>query len=125
MTGMLDSQTIELPCPHCKHKESQTIGKLKFNPKLTSRACRRSFTVNANQLRAAIQKIEKSLADLKRTHGRLGKQVQVRTKTGGVQSHAETQHHNNPTTVSIAVSAIAARVSPITTTSFCGKDRHS
>ncbi len=69
----IDSQAVELPCPHCNHKGTQTIGKLKTNPKLTCRACRQSFTVNANELRAAVQKIEKSLADLQRTIGRLGK----------------------------------------------------
>ena len=69
----IDSQTVELPCPHCGHKSSQPIGKLKTNPKLACRACGQSFIVNANELRAAVQKIEKSLADLRRTLGRLGK----------------------------------------------------
>ncbi len=71
--NMLDSQTIELACPHCSRKAAQTIGKLKGNPKLTCRACGQSFAVNANELRTGIQKIEKSLADLQRTLGRLGK----------------------------------------------------
>lgn len=69
----IDSQTVELPCPHCNHKGTQTIGKLKTNPKLTCRACGQGFAVNANELRAAVQKIEKSLADLQRAIGRLGK----------------------------------------------------
>lgn len=35
MTGLLDNETIEFACPHCRRKVSQTIGKLKMNPKLT------------------------------------------------------------------------------------------
>lgn len=71
MTGLLDKETIKLPCPHCRREVAQTIGQLKLNPKLTCEACRQDFSVDAHQLRAAIQKIEKSLADLQRTLGRL------------------------------------------------------
>jgi len=73
MTGLLDKKLIDLPCPHCSHKTAQPIGKLKLNPKLTCNRCRKEFTVNANELRAAINKIEKELADLQRAIGRLGK----------------------------------------------------
>lgn len=71
MTGSLDKETITFPCPHCRHEVAQTIGQLKLNPKLTCRACQKAFSVDANQLRTAIQKIEKSLADLQRSFGRL------------------------------------------------------
>ena len=71
--NVFDSHTIEIPCPHCSHKASQTVGRLKLNPNLTCNACRQSFKVNANELRVAIQKIEKALADTKRSLSRLGK----------------------------------------------------
>eukprot|EP01030_Chromulinospumella_sphaerica_P005084 gene5084-4972_t len=32
--NIFDSHTIEIPCPHCSRKASQTIGKLKMNPNL-------------------------------------------------------------------------------------------
>lgn len=73
MTGLLDKETVKFPCPYCRHEVAQAIGKLKLNPKLTCRACRQDFSVDGNQLRTAIQKIEKSLADLRRTLSRLGK----------------------------------------------------
>lgn len=73
MTGPLDSQTIEFPCPNCRQKCTETIGKLKLNPKLTCRACHKDFTVDANQLRTGIQGIEKALTELKRTLSRFGK----------------------------------------------------
>ena len=71
--NMLDSQAIEIPCPHCRHKVTQTIAQLKRNPQLTCSACAKGFAVNANELRISIEKIEKSLANLQRTIGRLGK----------------------------------------------------
>ena len=73
MTGQLDKELIDVPCPHCSHKTAQPIGKLKLNPKLTCRVCHKDFAVNANELRAAINTIEKKLADLQRALGRLGK----------------------------------------------------
>lgn len=73
MTGLLDRETIKFACPHCRHEVAETIGKLKLNPKLTCRSCKQDFTVNANELRTALQKVEKQLAELKRSLGRLGK----------------------------------------------------
>lgn len=73
MTGLLDKETIDFPCPNCRHKVSQTIGKLKLNPKLTCRSCGQGFTVDAHKLRARINDVEKSLADLQRRIGRFGK----------------------------------------------------
>ena len=71
MKNMLDDQSIELACPHCGHKLSQTIGKLETNPKLTCTKCRGVISIDANQMRSQISKVEKSLADLQRSLGRL------------------------------------------------------
>lgn len=73
MTNLLDGQTIELPCPNCGRKLPQTVAKIKTNPTLRCTGCGNSFRVDANQFRTEISKVEKSLADLKRTLGRLGK----------------------------------------------------
>ena len=73
MTGMLDRETINFPCPHCRHQVAETIGKLKLNPRLTCKACGKDFTVNANELRTALQSVDKQMAHLKRALGRLGK----------------------------------------------------
>jgi transposase-like protein len=73
MKSILDGQTIELPCPHCSRKLTETIGKIKTNPDLTCRSCGKTFSVKADQFRQEIAKLEKSLADLQRTLGRLGK----------------------------------------------------
>lgn len=73
MKSLLDDQVIELPCPHCGHKLKERIGKVKTNPKLTCGRCRGVIDVKADQFRAEIAKVDKALADLQRTLGRLGK----------------------------------------------------
>ena len=73
MKSALDSQSIEIPCPHCGKKTGQTIARLKTNPHLTCPSCRGGIDVDATQMRTEIAKVEKSLAQLSRTLGRLGK----------------------------------------------------
>lgn len=73
MISNLDGQSIELSCPHCQRKLSQTIGKIKTNPTLRCPACGQDFRVNASQFKAQFAKVEKALADLTRKFGRLGK----------------------------------------------------
>jgi transcription elongation factor Elf1 len=73
MKSALDSATIELPCPHCGKKSSETIGTLKTKTKLTCRHCRASFDLDASELRREVAKVDQQLAQLSRTLGRLGK----------------------------------------------------
>lgn len=73
MKGVLDSAKIELPCPHCGHKLSETIGRLKTVQKLTCPSCRQTFDVDATQMRAEVQKVEKQLAKTLAAFSRLGK----------------------------------------------------
>lgn len=73
MKNMLNDQSIELACPHCGHKRSETIGKLKTNPKLTCTRCKGVISIDANQMRAEITKVEQALAKLQRTLGNFGK----------------------------------------------------
>lgn len=69
----LDSQRIDIPCPHCGHKLSEAIGKLKTNPQLVCPACKGVTEVDASDLRSKIAGIEKQLANLGKAFGRLGK----------------------------------------------------
>lgn len=74
MKGALDSQSIDIPCPHCGNKLSETIGKLNSKQKLRCRHCGSEFDADASrEVAAAIRQVEKALADLQRTLGRLGK----------------------------------------------------
>lgn len=73
MKNVFADAKIELACPHCAHKFSETIGKLQTNPHLTCGSCRQGFDIDASQLRAAVEKLSKSLAKLNATARRLGK----------------------------------------------------
>ena len=73
MENMINNQSIELTCPHCGHKISETIGKLKTNAMLTCTRCKGGISVDAANMRAGVAKIEKSRADLLRAFGKIGK----------------------------------------------------
>lgn len=73
MKSVLDSQSIELACPNCARKFTETIGKLKTNPRLTCRGCGGAISIHADDLRREIAKVDKALADLGRSVRRLGK----------------------------------------------------
>jgi DNA-directed RNA polymerase subunit RPC12/RpoP len=65
----IDAHRIELTCPHCGHKLSETIGRLKTNPHLVCPACRGGIDIQADQLRAAFEKVKRALAHFGRKRG--------------------------------------------------------
>ena len=73
MKSMLDSTSIDVPCPGCGKNSSQSIGILKVKNQLTCRHCREVFLIDATQMRTKIAKIERELAKIKVSLGRLGK----------------------------------------------------
>lgn len=74
MKGILDDSPIELTCPGCGHKFKERIGKLKTNPKLPCPSCRLEISIEADSLNAAVKKVDKSMADLRKTLDSFGKQ---------------------------------------------------
>jgi hypothetical protein len=62
----LDSQSIDIPCQACGKKIPEKIGRLKNNPKLTCPKCKAVTSVDAAQLRRAIESAQKSIDDLGR-----------------------------------------------------------
>lgn len=71
MLGSLDSAEIEIPCT-CGHKSKKTIGWIKSNSKFTC-VCGINITLDADQFRREIDKVDDSLAGLQETIKRLGK----------------------------------------------------
>ena len=69
--GILDSQSIKITCPKCRRQRSETVAKLRLNPKLTCLGCGTVLDIDARSLDGAAKSIDKSIADLKRTLGRL------------------------------------------------------
>lgn len=73
MKAVLDSATIKLPCPHCGHKISKTIGQLKTKKHLVCTSCGNGFDLDASDLRREVAKVEQSQAKTLGALGRLGK----------------------------------------------------
>jgi transcription elongation factor Elf1 len=69
----LDSQVIELTCPHCGHKLQESIGKLKTNPTLICGKCQGRVKIDANNMRTEIAKVEESLSQMQRKLAGFGK----------------------------------------------------
>ncbi|WP_459716059.1 hypothetical protein [Paraburkholderia sp. 2C] len=64
MTINFDKHPVDIPCSGCGKKFTETIGRLKQNPKVTCRFCGAVNAVNADQFRAVEQSIKKSLDDI-------------------------------------------------------------
>ena len=73
MKSSLDSVTMNIPCPHCGKKLSETIGRLKTKTNLTCQHCGQAFDLDASELRREVAKVEKQLAKTMSAFGRLGK----------------------------------------------------
>lgn len=73
MKSLLDDSSIEIPCPHCGAKITERLGKLKTNPKLTCGKCRGIIQISADKLRQEADKVDKAVANLRKSIGRIGK----------------------------------------------------
>lgn len=62
----LDSQKMDITCPHCGHKFKELIGRLKRDPHLTCAGCRKGFDTNAADLRKVIKSIQDRAEKLSR-----------------------------------------------------------
>ena len=69
----LDSQPISFPCPGCKKKLTEKIGRLKRDPQITCSGCGQTIKVNAAELRRGIESVQKSLNNLAASLRKLGK----------------------------------------------------
>ena len=68
----LDDQKIDITCPSCRRKRSETVRKLKTNPALTC-LCGTTLEIDKNQLSAGLKSVEKSLSNIKRVVRRFNK----------------------------------------------------
>jgi len=73
MTLNLDSHAIELACPSCRGKITQTLGQLKHKANLTCPRCRGDIALDPGKIRREVAKVEQSLAQLGETASRLNK----------------------------------------------------
>lgn len=61
MSINFDSHRLDIPCSGCGKKFSETIGRLKQNPKITCTGCGAVTAVDADQFRKVEQSIKKAL----------------------------------------------------------------
>ena len=73
MTLNFDANPIQMTCPKCEHKFEESVGRLKDDPALTCPGYGATILIKADGLRDGLEKAEKSLADLARSIGKLGR----------------------------------------------------
>ena len=68
----LDSLRIEMPCKACGSKHATTVGEMKREKQFTCH-CGTVTHVDPSEFERGVAEAQKSLDDLKKTLGRLGK----------------------------------------------------
>ncbi len=63
----VDTKSVQLTCPNCKEKITETIGRLKANPDITCGNCDSAIHVDTTKFGQGIEAAEKMLADLRKT----------------------------------------------------------
>lgn len=64
MAGILDSAEVDIPCEKCGGKTKKSIGWIKRNSEFTC-VCGQRITLNADQFRREIGKVDRSVDALK------------------------------------------------------------
>lgn len=70
---MFDTASIDIPCPGCGHKTAQKFGWLKTHDQFTCAGCGNTVTVETEQFRSALKRVDKAIADLTRHFGKFRK----------------------------------------------------
>ena len=67
-----DSTNVDLECPNCSKKFSETIGRLKNDPKILCE-CGCTITIDSSDLRNGLSTLDESFNELQRALGNVGK----------------------------------------------------
>lgn len=59
-----DIVRIDVPCPTCKKKDSQTVADLVLNLKVTCGFCREPIDISSESWRASIQELAQALSQI-------------------------------------------------------------
>ncbi|PRG29270.1 hypothetical protein C6T62_24285 [Burkholderia multivorans] len=71
MTINFDSHRVDVSCPKCSKKISETLGRLKRDPTLTCPVCKSDIRIEASQFRDAERAIKKELDSIRKSLGKL------------------------------------------------------
>ena len=66
MTDLFENAEIEIPCENCSYKTKKTIGWVKTHNKFVC-PCGTEITLDTNQFKAEIAKVESSITDFEKT----------------------------------------------------------
>lgn len=70
---MFEKAEIGIPCPKCSHKTNKTIAWIKSHDDFVCAGCGTTIVLEKKKLLAGLKEVDKSVAELKKTLGRLGK----------------------------------------------------
>jgi transcription elongation factor Elf1 len=68
---LFDDAQFEVPCQNCGAKNTEMLGRLKNDPKITCAACGKPFEVNAKQLRDGFREANEAVEELRRKLGKI------------------------------------------------------
>lgn len=73
--GLFDKHELGIVCPapDCRHENAKSVRWLRDHTQLTCGGCGRVIELKSEQFRAGLNKVDKSVDDLWKTLGKLGK----------------------------------------------------
>lgn len=66
MSKIINDFEIDIPCPKCSYKNKEKYSRLIQNPQLTCPNCQQTIDIEADELKARIENVEKQLQSLVR-----------------------------------------------------------
>ena len=70
---MFESAEIRVPCPGCGHKSVKSLAWLKANDQFICDGCGKSVTLDREQFRAGLDKVDQSIAKFRASLRNFGK----------------------------------------------------
>ncbi|MER9188634.1 hypothetical protein [Mesorhizobium australicum] len=70
---MFEKAEIGIPCPKCRHKTNKTIAWIKAHHEMVCAGCGSTIGLEKKELISGLDKVDKSVAELRKTLGGFGK----------------------------------------------------
>ncbi|HMI37266.1 MAG TPA: hypothetical protein VK505_06545 [Steroidobacteraceae bacterium] len=67
--SILDDHELTFDCPECHQELSEKLGRLKEDPVVVCPSCRASLAIDPSNLNQALESVDQSLAELKKSLG--------------------------------------------------------
>ncbi|CAM5194630.1 Transposase OS=Bosea thiooxidans OX=53254 GN=SAMN05660750_03320 PE=4 SV=1 [Bosea thiooxidans] len=70
---MFNKAELTVPCPDCGQKHTKTIGWIQTHDQFTCERCGERIHLDHDHLLAGLEKLDKTIADLRKSLGSFGK----------------------------------------------------